>query len=117
MPTIIGCFSAPLDPPRKVGRGEGDEGEPDEEKREVARPDGRVPDRDVSRLAVLAVADPDQDEAEEGEERVGDLVAVLAQTPDQRRAGLAGHGEAVGADEEEGAEKEGGHGPRRHSAA
>ena len=55
-----------LDASRQIGRGDADEGEPDQQEREVARPDRRIPDRDVAAGAVLAVADGDQNDARPG---------------------------------------------------
>ena len=66
-----------LDPPRQIGRDESHESDPDERKREVTRPHGRIPDRDRAARTVLPVADDDQDEAGEREKRVDPLVGPL----------------------------------------
>ena len=72
----------------------------------MARPDRRLPDRDVSGRPIAAEADGDQHHAGDREERVEALVWPLAEPRDERGPRLARHREGVGAEEEHQAEDE-----------
>ena len=95
-----------LDATRQIGRGDADEGDPDQEKRQVAGPDRRIPDRDIAAGAVLAVADGDQDDADHGQQGIDPLVGALPDPFDQRGPARPCHAEAMHAEKNHKAKNE-----------
>ena len=72
----------------------------------MARPDRRLPHRDVSGRPIAAEANGDQHHAGDRKDGIEALIRSLAELRDERGPRLARHGEGVGAEEEHQAEDE-----------
>src|SRR5690349_2026593 len=84
-----------LDAPRQIGRGDADEGEPDQQEREVTGPDRRIPDWNVAAGAILTVADDDQHDSDQGDQGIEPLKGPLADPRDHLRPGAPRHAKAM----------------------
>ncbi len=91
---------------RRVARPEQDEGDEHQQEGDVARPIGRVPDRDHAGAAIDAIAIDDQHEADHRDERIKPAIGPLAHAPDERRARRAVHGEGMYAEKKDETEEE-----------